>query len=82
MSPGVSRSFLHPPPLQLPAYVRVAPQAAFGGLRGDADAGARPAFDVETNVKYQGTSPWPVSDTNLCSTARVGPRVAIRLEVI
>ena len=59
-----------------PAFVRLAPQAAAGGLRGEADAGARPAFDVETNVKRgthvvgRGTSPWPVFRADLCSTTR------------
>jgi len=42
----------------LPAFPRVGPQAAEGGLRADTDGGDAAVFDLETNVKLQGASPW------------------------
>jgi len=44
-----------------PAFVRGASQAAFGGLRGATDDGGGAAFGLETNVKLQGASPWPLT---------------------
>jgi len=44
-----------------PAFVRIAPPAASGGRRGDTDGGNAAAFDLETNVKLQGASPWPLT---------------------
>ena len=46
------------PPLPV---VRVASQAAEGGLRGDTDESGSRAY-VETSVNLQGTSPWPQKD--------------------